>query len=127
MVSHDGVVAAAYESQLPRMAAVVATVWQVAVLIPVLIYLPDYRQAAVPLTVWLAMMAAALWLVPRARASGLSGAEAAAAVAVAVAAVILVGWERRAHGASGTVDWSVFGTGWLLALVALSRPARAWV
>lgn len=127
MVSHDGVVRAAYESQLPRMAAAVAAVWQVAVLIPVVIYLPDYRQTAVPVIVWLGMMAAGLWLVPRARASGLTAAEAAAAVAVAVAAVILVGWERRAHGATGTVDWSVFGTGWLLALVALSRPAWAWV
>jgi hypothetical protein len=47
-------------------------------------------------------------------------------VAVAVAAVILVGWDRRAHGATGSVDWSVFGTGWLLALVALSRPVWVW-
>jgi hypothetical protein len=39
-----------------------------------------------------------------------------------VAAVALVGWERRLH-ATGAVDWSVVGTGWLLALVALCRPA----
>ena len=31
------------------------------------------------------------------------------------------------HGAGGSVDWSVFGTAWLLALVALSRPAWEWV
>ncbi len=127
MVSHDGVVREAYESQLPRMAGTVAAVWQLALLIPVLIYLPDYRQPAVPVAVWLGMLAAAGWLVPRARASGLSGAGAAAAVAVAVAAVALVGWERRMHGATGSVDWSLFGTAWLLALVALSRPAWVWV
>jgi hypothetical protein len=41
--------------------------------------------------------------------------------------VALVGWERRLHGASGPVDWSVTGSGWLLALVAISRPPRAWI
>jgi hypothetical protein len=35
-----------------------------------------------------------------------------------------VGWERQAHG---SVDWSVVGTGWLLALVAVSRPAWTWI
>src|SRR5258708_21069279 len=93
MVSHDGVVREAYESQLPRMAGTVAAVWQLALLIPVLIYLPDYRQPAVPVAVWLGVLAAAGWLAPRARASGLSGAGAAAAVAVAVAAVAPGRWE----------------------------------
>jgi hypothetical protein len=41
--------------------------------------------------------------------------------------VALVGWERRLHGAGGPVDWSVVGSGWLLALVAVSRPPRAWI
>jgi hypothetical protein len=127
MVTHDTVVREACESGLPRMAGTVAVVWQLTLLLPVLIYLPAYRQPAVPVAVWLGMLAAAGWLVPRARAGGLTGAEAAVAVAVAVVAVILVGWERRAHGATGSVDWSVFGTAWLLALVALSRPARVWL
>jgi hypothetical protein len=127
MVTHDGVVREACESGLPRMAGTVAVVWQLALLLPVLVYLPDYRQPVVPVAVWLGMLAAAGWLVPRARAGGLTGADAAVAVAVAVVAVILVGWERRAHGATGSVDWSVFGTAWLLALVALSRPAWAWL
>ncbi len=64
---------------------------------------------------------------PAGRAGGLTAAEAAAAIAIAVAAVALVGWERRLHGASGPVDWSVTGSGWLLALVAISRPPRAWI
>jgi hypothetical protein len=72
--------------------------------------------------VWLGLLVAAVWLLPRARAGRLGGRDAAAAIAVAVAAVALVGWERRLH-ATGAVDWSVVGTGWLPALVALCRPA----
>jgi len=117
----------AYDFDLPRMAGTVAAIWQLTLLIQVLAYLHDYRHPAVVLAVWIGLLAAAVWLVPRTRAGGLSGAEAVAAVALAVAAVALVGWERRAHGAAGTVDWSVAGTGWLLALVALSRPPWLWV
>ena len=73
------------------------------------------------------LLVAAAWLVPRARAGGFTRAEAAAAIADAVAAVVTIGWDRRTHGAGGSVDWSVAGTGWLLALVALSRPAWEWV
>jgi hypothetical protein len=126
-VNRDRLVRDTYESGLPRAVGAVAAIWQFTLLIQVVAYLPDYRQPTVVLTVWLGMLAAAVWLVPRARAGGLTAAEAAAAVAIAVVAVILVGWERRAHGAAGTVDWSVVGTGWLLALVAISRPAWVWV
>ncbi len=116
-----------YESELFRVAATLAAIWQLTLLIQVLINFHDYRQPAVPVAVWLGVLGVACWLVPRARAGGLTGAQAAAAIAVAVAAVALIGWERRAHGTTGTVDASVFTTGWLLALVALSRPARVWV
>lgn len=124
MMSCYGVPGAAYEAELPRAAGTLAAIWQLTILTQVLIDLPEYRQAAVPVAVWLGMLATAVWLVPRARARGLTGGEAAAAIAVAVAAVALVGWDRRVHGGTGTVDWSVLGTAWLLALVALSRPAR---
>jgi hypothetical protein len=117
----------AYDFDLSRMAGTVAAIWQVTLLIQVLAYLHNYRQPAVVIAVWVGLLAAAVWLVRRARAGGLSVAEAVAAVVIAVAAVAMVGWERRAHGAAGTVDWSVAGTGWLLALVALSRPAWLWV
>lgn len=125
--SRGGGAGDAYDFDLSRMAGTVAAIWQVTLLIQVLAYLHDYWRPAVVIAVWAGLLAAAAWLVPRARAGGLSGAEAVAAVAIAVAAVALVGWQRRAHGAGGTVDWSVAGTGWLLALVALSRPARLWV
>jgi len=49
------------------------------------------------------------------------------AMAVAVAAVSAVGWDRRVHSPAGALDWSIFGAVWLLALVALSRPAWEWV
>jgi hypothetical protein len=127
MVSRIDVVPDAYESELPRMVGAVAFIWQLTLLVQVLAYLRDYRQAAVPIAVWLGMSAAAVWLVPRARGGGLTRAQTAVAIAVAVAAVATIGWDRRMHGAGGSVDWSVVGTAWLLALVALSRPAWEWV
>jgi hypothetical protein len=127
MVSRDAVLRDTYESGLPRAIAVTAAIWQLTVLFQVLAYLPDFRQHAVVVGVWLGLLAAAVWLVPRAWAGGLSAREGAAAVLIAILAVALVGWERRAHGAPGSVDWSVVGSGWLLALVALSRPAWLWV
>lgn len=126
-MSHDGVMREAYESELPRAVAVVAAIWQLTLLVQVLVYLNDYRQPAVPVVVWLGMLVAAVWLVPRARAGGLTGVQSAVAVAVALVAVVAVGWDRRSHGAAGTVDWSVLGTCWMLALVAVTRPAREWL
>ena len=117
----------AYDFDLPKVVGAVAVVWQLAVLVQVIAYLHDYRQPAVMVAIWLGLLAAAAWLIPRARAGGLTAAEAAWAIAIAVAAVALVGWERRLHGAGGPVDWSVVGSGWLLALVAVSRPPRTWI
>jgi hypothetical protein len=127
VVNRDVMVQGVYESELPRTAGTVAVIWQLALLLQVLAYLGDFRQPLVPLVVWLGMLVAAAWLVPRARGDGLTGAQAAIAVAVAATAVLLVGLERRAHGATGSVDWSVVGTGWLLALVAASRPTWEWI
>jgi hypothetical protein len=104
-----------------------AAIWQLTLLIQVLGYLREYREPAVPVLVWLGLVAAALWLVPRTRAGDVTGREAAFAVAIAVTAVSLCGWADRVPGAVGSVEWSVFGTGWLLALVAVSRPAWEWI
>lgn len=127
MVSRDEVIGDAAESWIPRMVGAVAAILPITLLIQVLVNPDDYRQSAVPVAVWLGMLAAAAWLVPRARAGGLTGAEAVVAIVVALAAVVLVGWERRAHGSAATVDWSILGTVWALALVVLSRPVWAWV
>jgi hypothetical protein len=114
----------AQDSELPRMVGLVVAVWQLTLLLQVLAYMHYYRQPAVPVAVWLGLLAAAAWLVPRARAGRFGRADAAAAIAIAVTAVAIVGWERRGHG---SVDWSVVGSGWLLALVALIRRAWEWV
>jgi hypothetical protein len=127
MVSRDEMIRDAAESWILRMVGVVAAILPIALLIQVLVNLGDYREPAVPVAVWLGMLAAAAWLVPRARSGGLTRAEAVAAVVAAVAAVALVGWERLARGSAGTVDWSILGTIWALALVVLSSPAWAWV
>ncbi len=126
-MNRDVMVQGVYESELPRVAGSVAVIWQLALLLQVIVYLGNFRQPIVPVAVWLGMLAAAAWLVPRARSGGLAGPHAAAAVGVAATAVLLVGLERRGQGATGSVDWSVVGTGWLLALVAASRPAWEWI
>jgi hypothetical protein len=120
------VVSDAYETGLPRVVAGVAAVWQVAIVVQVIAYLPDYRQPAVVIGVWLAMLVAAVWLVPRAWAGGLNRRQAVATLVIGLAAVIAVGLERK-HGAHGSVDWSVIGTVGLLALVAASQPAWLWI
>jgi hypothetical protein len=127
VVSRDGVVEAAYESELPRVLGMLAAIWQLTLLIQVLGYLREYREPAVPVLVWLGLVAAALWLVPQTRAGDVTGREAAFAIAIAVTAVSLCGWADRVPNAVGSVEWSVFGTSWLLALVAVSRPAWEWV
>jgi hypothetical protein len=117
------VVRHATESGIPRIVGAVAAILPFTLLVQALVHPGNYRQPAVPALVWLATLAAAAWLVPRSRAGGLTGRQAIVAIAGAVAAVAVVGLERRASAAAGTVNWSILGTIWVLALVALSRPA----
>jgi hypothetical protein len=127
VVSHQEAVRDVTESGVRRMVGAMAAILPSAALIQVLANLSDYRQPPVAVAVWLAMFAAAAWLVPRTGTGGLTGGEAAAAVLIAVVAAAAVGWEYRPHHGSGSVDLAILGTVWLLALVALSHPARVWV
>ena len=127
MVSPQMVVRDIAEAGLMRMVTTVAVITPCAALIQVLANAHTYRQPAVAIAVWLAMFAAAAWLVPRMGPSGLTRGEAAAAVLIAVVAAAAIGWEYRPDHGSGSVDLAVLGTVWLLALVALSHPARVWV
>jgi hypothetical protein len=127
VVSHHQAVRDVTESGLRRMVGAMAAILPLAALIQVLANLSDYRQPAVAVAVWLAMFAAAAWLVPRIGTGGLTRGEAAAAVLIAVAAAAGSGWEYRPHHGSASVDLAILGTVWLLALVALSYPARVWV
>ena len=126
MVSHREVVRDTAEFGLRRMVGAMAAILPLAALIQVLANRGDYRHPAVAAGVWLAVFAAGGWLVPRMRRGGLTFGEAAAGILIAVAAVGVIGWEHRAHDPAESVDLAIFGTVWLLALVALSQPARVW-
>lgn len=125
LAAPHGAVADATESAAPRLAGAVAIVLPSGLLIQALINHATYLHPFVPVVVWLSMLAAAAWLIPRARAGDLSTAHAGVAVLVAAAAVIAIGLDRKVTGTAGTTtDWTILGTLWLLALIALSCPAR---
>jgi len=126
-VSHHEVVRDTTESGLARLIGALAVIMPVAGLLQTLSSLSDYRQPAVAAAVWIGLLAAAAWLLPRARLDGLARGKAAAAILIAMAAVAAIGWEHRPHRGSGSVDLAVLGTVWLLALVALSYPAWTWI
>ena len=127
MVSPHAVARDIAEAGLMRMVRTVAVIPPCIALIQVLANSHDYRQPALAIAVWLAVLGAAAWLVPRMRAGGLSAVETAAAVAIAVAAVALVARARQAHATPGSVDLAILGTVWLLVLVVVSRPAGVWI
>jgi hypothetical protein len=127
VVSHQEAVRDVTEPGVRRMVTAMAAILPLAALIQVLANLSDYRQPAVAVAVWVTMFAAAAWLVPRIDTGGLARGEAAAAILIAVVVAAAIGWEYRPHHGSGGVDLAILGTVWLLALVALSHPARIWV
>ena len=127
MVSHAGAVRDVIDAAVPRIVAILAAVLPIGLLAQVLGELGDYRHPAVPVAVWLSLLVAALWLIPRVRDGGLTRGQAAIAVAVALVAVSAVGWDRRPHVPAGALDWSILGAVWLLALAAISRPAWEWI
>ncbi len=126
-MSHHEVVREVTEPGLRRMVGAMAVILPLAALIEELANLHDYYQPAVVVAVWLAVFAAAAWLVPRVGPGVLTGRESAAAVTIALAAVAAIGWEHRPGVGTGTVDLAILGTVWLVVLVTLSRPARAWI
>jgi len=125
MVSRDEVIRDAAQSWIPHMVGAVAAILPITLLIQVLVNLHDYRQHAVPVAVWLGVLVAAGWLRAartggrhhRSRGSGRGRGRGRCCRPG--------GLERR--GTAGTVDWSILGTIWALALLVLSRPAWTWV
>ncbi len=115
------------QAGLMRMVGTIAVFPPCLAIIQVLATAHNYRQPGVAIVVWLAVLAAAAWLVPRLQAGGLSAGETAAAIAIAIAAVALVALARQAHATPGSVDLAVLGTVWLLVLVVVSRSALVWV
>lgn len=115
------------ESGLARLIGAMAVIMPFAGLLQTLAGRADYRQPAVAAAVWAGLLVSAAWLLPGVRLAGLSRGKAAAAIAIAVTAVTAIGWEHHPLAGSGSIDLSILGTVWLLALVALSKPARVWV
>ena len=116
------------EAGLTRLLRALAVVLPALALLQVLANARDYRQPAVAVAVWLAVLGAGAWLVPRMRAGGLTAGETAAAIADRGR-----GRDRDRGGSTGrtaipgSVDLAVLGTVWLLALVVVSQPARVWI
>ena len=127
MVSPHAVTRDIAEAGLMRVIGTIALLPPCIALVQVLADAHDYRQPAVAVAVWLAVLGAAAWLVPRMRAGGLSAGETAAAIAIAIAAVAAVGLARQARVMPGSVDLAILGTVGLLVLVMVSRPARVWI
>ena len=127
MVSPHTVTRDIAEAGLMRMVGTIAVLPPCIALIQVLADAHEYRQPAVAVAVWLAVLGAAAWLVPRMRTGGLSAGETAAAIAIAIAAVAVVGSRARRTPLPGSVDLAILGTVGLLVLVMVSRPARVWI
>ncbi len=127
MVSHHAVARNAAETGLMRVVGALAVLVPSLAVIQVLVNSRDYRQPALAIAVWLAVLGAAAWLVPRLRAGPLATGETVAAITVAVAAVAAIEVAHRPDHDPASFDMAILGTAWLLALVALSRPARVWI
>jgi hypothetical protein len=127
VVSHHTVARDTAEVGLMRLMTALAVILPSIALIQVLANPGDYRQPAVVIVVWLAVLGAGGWLVPRLRTGGLAAGETAAAILIMVAAVVATGAVHRARGGSASVDLAILGTVWLLALVVMSHPARVWI
>jgi hypothetical protein len=127
VVSHHKVAMDTAEVGLMRLVRALAVILPSVALVQVLANPGDYRQPAAAVAVWLAVLGAGAWLVPRLRTGGLAASETAAAILIAIAAVAAIGAVHRAHGGSGSVDLAILGTAWLLALVVMSHPARVWI
>jgi hypothetical protein len=115
------------EAGVTRMIRTLAVVTPTLALLQALANARDYRQPAAAVVVWLAVIAAGTWLVPRLRAGGLTAGETAAATAIAVAAVAATRGAPRPPETQGSIDLAILGTVWLLLLVVASHPARVWV
>ena len=115
------------EAGLTSLLRALAVVLPSLALLQVLADARDYRQPVVAVLVWLAVLGAGTWLVPRSRAGRLATGETAAVIAIAGAAVAAIGAVHRAHGDPGNVNLAVLGTVWLLALVVMSHSARVWI
>jgi len=127
VVSYQKIARDTVETGLIRIVGILSVVLPCIAVAQVLANSHEYRQPAVAIVAWLAVLGTAAWLAPRMRTGGLSTSETAAAIAIAAAAMAAIGVAHRPHDGPGAVDLGILGTAWLLILVVMSRPARVWV
>jgi hypothetical protein len=127
MVSPHQVARDTAEVALTRLVRTLAVILPSLALVQALANSRDYREPAAAVVVWLAVLGAGAWLVPRLRTGGLTAGETAAAIAIAVTAVAAIGAVHRAHGPPVSANFAILGTAWLLLLVVVSHSARVWV
>jgi hypothetical protein len=125
--SHHRVARDTAEAGLMRLITVLAVLLPSVALVQTLADSRDYSQPAAAIVVWVAVLGAGAWLVPRLRRGGLAAHETAAAILIAVGAVAATGVVHQAHGAPGGIDLAILGTAWLLILIVMSHSARVWV
>ena len=123
-VNHHEVARDTAEAGLMRFIAALAVILPSLALVQTLANSRDYSQPATAIVVWLAVLGAGAWLVPRLRKGGLTARETAAAILIAVTAVAVTGVAHQVHGAQGGVDLAILGTVWLLVLIVMSHSAR---
>jgi hypothetical protein len=115
------------EAGLIRLIAALAVILPAVALVQTIANSRDYSKPAAAIVVWLAVLGAGAWLVPRLRRGGLTAGETAGAILIAVGAVAATGAAHQAHGAPGGIDLAILGTAWLLILIVISHSARVWV
>jgi hypothetical protein len=125
--NHHRVARDTAEAGLMRLITALAVILPLVALVQTLADSRDYSQPAAAIVVWLAVLGAGAWLVPRLRRGGLAARETAAAILIAVGAVAATGAVHQAHGAPGGIDLAILGTAWLLILIVMSHSARVWV
>lgn len=126
--SHHTVARGTVETGMRRLVTTCALVLPCLAIAGVLANPGEYRQPVAAVAVWLTVLGAGAWLVPRVRRGRLTAGETAVAIAVAAAAVAVAGALREGHSVRGNpVDLAILGTAWLLVMVAISHPARVWI
>ncbi len=127
MVSHRAVARDTAETGLIRLFRALAVILPSLALVQALADARDYRQPAVAVAVWLAVLCAGTWLVPRLGTGSLAAGETAAAGAGGGAGVGGGGGGGPGARPGGGPRPAVLGTIWLVVLVAMTHRARVWV
>ncbi|WP_250279294.1 hypothetical protein [Frankia sp. Cppng1_Ct_nod] len=104
--------------------ATFAVCWHVAMVLPAVTMTDRYRWPLVSVGVWVALAGVAAAALPVSIRRRLRGRECLGLVSAAVLAELLVGLACRGYNVVGFANWALLGTGWLLIIIAVNRPAH---